>query len=82
MFENVNVLIPLALAIGPILLAVLEYFVKKGKALFLALNAVYFAAACLFLISKEATIASALILASVSLCARLFLEILEGGKSK
>ena len=82
MFENVNILIPLVLSLFPILLAVIEYFVKKGKALFLVLNTLYLAAACLVLIIKEAPLASALILIALTLCVRLFFEILEGGKSK
>ena len=82
MFENVDILLALLLSIAPVLLAVLEHFVKKGRAVFLALNTLYFAAACVILVTCESSLACVLIVASVSLCARLFAEILEGRENK
>ena len=82
MFENVDILLALLLAIVPALLAIAEHFIGKCKPLFLLLNTVYFAAACLFLLLKEGTLACLLITVSVALAVRLFLEILEGRKEK
>ena len=82
MFENVDILLALLLAIVPALLAIAEHFIGKCKPLFLLLNTVYFASACLFLLLKEGTLACLLITVSVALAVRLFLEILEGRKEK
>ena len=82
MFENVDIVLSLLLAAVPALLAIAEYFIGKCKPLFLLLNTVYFAAACLFLLAKEGTLACLLIAVSVSLAVRLFFEIIEGRKEK
>ena len=82
MFENVDIVLSLLLAIVPALLAVAEHFIGKCRPLFLALNTVYFAAACLFLLSKEGTLACLLIAVCASLAVRLFFETLEGRKQK
>lgn len=82
MFENVDIVLALLLAIAPAVLAVIEHFLKKGKALFLLLNALYFGGACVVLLLNECTLACLLIAAAASLCVRLTVEILEGGKSK
>ena len=82
MFENVDILLALLLAIVPALLAIAEHFIGKCKPLFLLLNTVYFAAACLFLLVKEGTLACLLIALSASLAVRLLLEIFEGRKEK
>ena len=82
MFENVDIVLSLLLAAVPALLAIAEHFIGKCKPLFLLLNTVYFAAACLFLLAKEGTLACLLIAVSVSLAVRLFFEIIEGRKEK
>ena len=82
MFENVDIVLSLLLAIVPALLALAEHFVGKCRPLFLVLNTVYFAAACIFLLAKEGTLACLLIAVLASLAVRLFLETLEGRKDK
>ena len=82
MFENVDIVLSLLLAIVPIILALAEHFTGKCRPLFLALNMVYFAAACLFLLLKEGTLACLLITVCTALAVRLFLETLEGRKQK
>lgn len=82
MFENVDIVLSLLLAIVPALLALAEHFVGKCRPLFLVLNTVYFAAACVFLLAKEGTLACLLIAVLASLAVRLFLETLEGRKDK
>ncbi len=82
MFENVDIVLSLLLAIVPALLALAEHFTGKCRPLFLVLNTVYFAAACIFLLVKEGTLACLLIAVLASLAVRLFLETLEGRKDK
>ena len=82
MFENVNIVLSLLLAIAPVALALAEHFIGKCRPLFLVLNTVYFAAACIFLLAKEGTLACLLIAVMASLAVRLFLETLEGRKDK
>lgn len=82
MFENVDIVLSLLLAIVPALLALAEHFVGKCRPLFLVLNTVYFAAACVFLLAKEGTLACLLIAVLAPLAVRLFLETLEGRKDK
>ena len=82
MFENVDIVLSLLIAIVPALLALAEHFIGKCKPLFLVLNTVYFAAACIFLLAKEGTLACLLIAVMASLAVRLFLETLEGRKDK
>ena len=82
MFENVDIVLSLLLAIVPILLALTEHFTGKCRPLFLVLNTVYFAAACIFLLAKEGTLACLLTAVLVTLAVRLFLETLEGRKDK
>jgi hypothetical protein len=82
MFENVDIVLSLLLAIVPTLLALAEHFIGKCRPLFLVLNTVYFAAACLFLLLEEGTLACLLIAVCTSLAVRLFLETLEGRKDK
>ena len=82
MFENVDIVLSLLLAIVPTVLALAEHFTGKCRPLFLVLNTVYFAAACLFLLLKEGTLACLLIALCASLAVRLFLETLEGRKDK
>ena len=82
MFENVDIVLSLLLAVVPALLAIAEHFIGKCRPLFLVLNTVYFAAACLFLLLKEGTLACLLIALCASLAVRLFLETLEGRKDK
>ena len=82
MFENVDIVLSLLLAIVPALLALAEHFIGKCRPLFLVLNTVYFATACLFLLLKEGTLACLLIALCTSLAVRLFLETLEGRKDK
>jgi len=82
MFENVDIVLSLLIAVVPALLAIAEHFIGKYRPLFLLLNTVYFAAACLFLLLKEGTLACLLIAVSVSLAVRLFFEIFEGRKEK
>ena len=82
MFENVDIVLALVLSIVPVILALAEHFLGKGKPLFLLVNTVYFAAACLFLLLKEGTLACLLITVCATLAVRLFLEILEGRKDK
>ena len=82
MFENVNIVLSLLLAVAPVLMALCEYGVKKGKMLFPVLNAVYFAAACLLLLAKEGTLACMLIAVMITLAFRLALEIFGGRKDK
>ena len=82
MFENVEIVLSLLLAIAPAILALAEHFLGKCRPLFLLLNTLYFAAACLFLLVKEGTLACLLIALSASLAVRLLLEIFEGRKEK
>ena len=82
MFENVEIVLSLLLAIVPALLALAEHFTGKCRPLFLVLNTVYFAAACIFLLMKEGTLACLLIAVMASLAVRLLLETLEGRKDK
>ncbi|MBQ8448763.1 MAG: hypothetical protein IJX27_07530 [Clostridia bacterium] len=82
MFENVDIVLSLLLAIAPAILALAEHFLGKCRTLFLLLNTLYFAAACLFLLMKEGTLACLLIALSASLAVRLLLEIFEGRKEK
>ena len=82
MFENVDIVLSLLLAIMPILLAITEHFAGKCRPLFLVLNTVYFAAACIFLLAKEGTLACLLIALCTTLAVRLFLETREGRKDK
>ena len=82
MFENVDIVLSLMIAIVPALLALAEHFIGKCRPLFLVLNTVYFAAACIFLLAKEGTLACLLIAVMASLAVRLFLETLEGRKDK
>ena len=82
MFENVDIVLSLLLAAVPALLAVAEHFLGKCRPLFLVLNTLYFAAACLFLLKKEGTLACLLTAVLVTLAVRLFLETLEGRKDK
>ncbi len=82
MFENVNIVLSLLLAIAPVLLAILEHFTGKCRPLFLALDALYMAFACVFLLAKEGTLAGLLIVVCTALAVRLFLEILAGRKDK
>lgn len=82
MFENVDIVLSLLLAVVPALLALAEHFTGKCRPLFLVLNTVYFAAACIFLLAKEGTLACLLIAVMTSLAVRLFLETLEGRKDK
>ena len=82
MFENVDIVLSLLLAVVPALLALAEHFTGKCRPLFLVLNTVYFAAACIFLLAKEGTLACLLIAVMASLAVRLFLETLEGRKDK
>ena len=82
MFENVDIVLSLLLAIVPALLALAEHFTGKCRPLFLMLNTVYFAAACIFLLMKEGTLACLLIAVMASLAVRLLLETLEGRKDK
>jgi hypothetical protein len=82
MFENVDIVLSLLLAIVPAILALAEHLLGKCRPLFLVLNTVYFAAACLFLLLKEGTLACLLITVCVALAVRLFLEIFEGRKKK
>ena len=82
MFENVDIVLSLLLAVVPALLALAEHFTGKCRPLFLVLNTVYFAAACIFLLVKEGTLACLLIAVMASLAVRLFLETLEGRKDK
>jgi hypothetical protein len=82
MFENVDIVLSLLLAIMPILLAITEHFVRKCRPLFLVLNTLYFAAERLFLLLKEGTLACLLITVCATLAVRLFLETLEGRKDK
>lgn len=82
MFENVDIVLSLLLAIAPAILALAEHFLGKCRPLFLLLNTLYFAAACLFLLVKEGTLACLLIALSASLAVRLLLEIFEGRKEK
>ena len=82
MFENVDIVLSLLLAIVPALLALAEHFTGKCRPLFLVLNTVYFAAACIFLLMKEGTLACLLIAVMASLAVRLLLETLEGRKDK
>ncbi len=82
MFENVDIVLSLLLAIVPSILAVAEHFVGKCRLLFLVLNAVYFAAACLALIYKGGTLAGLLIVVMVVLAVRLSIEIVTGRKNK
>jgi hypothetical protein len=82
MFENVDIVLSLLLAIMPILLAITEHFAGKCRPLFMVLNAVYFVEACLFLLEKGGTLACMLITVCATLAVRLFLETLEGRKNK
>ena len=82
MFENVDIVLSLLIAIVPALLALAEHFIGKCRPLFLVLNTVYFSAACIFLLAKEGTLACLLIAVMASLAVRLFLETLEGRKDK
>ena len=82
MFENVDIVLSLLLSIVPVILAIAEHFAGKCKPLFLILNAVYFAAACLALIYKGGTLAGLLIVVMIVLAVRLSMEILAGGKNK
>ncbi len=82
MFENVNIVLSLLLAIAPALLALAEHFTGKWKPLFLALNALYMAFACVFLLAKEGTLAGLLITVCAVLAVRLFLEIIKGREER
>lgn len=82
MFENVNIVLSLLLAIAPVVLALAEHFMGKYRPLFLVLNALYMAFACVFLLAKEGTLAGLLIVICVALAVRLFLEIIKGREDK
>ena len=82
MFENVDIVLSLLLAIVPVILALAEHFLGKCRPLFLVLNTIYFAAACLFLLWKEGTLACLFMTVCIALAVRLLLEIIEGRNEK
>lgn len=82
MFSDATIILTLILSAISVVLCVAEYLIKKARALFLAIDAVFLAAASFAIIYKGGALCDALLLVCITLACRLFFEIKTGREDK
>ncbi|MGN1095808.1 MAG: hypothetical protein ACI4QR_05425 [Eubacteriales bacterium] len=83
MFEGSDILLVIIMSALGVLLTLTEYLiVKKHRAVFTAVSAVFVAAAALIMIYKGAALCDMLLFVVITLSSRLFFEIRMGRNNK
>lgn len=82
MFSDSTIIFTLILSAVSVALCAAEYLIGKLRTLFLVLDAVFMAGACLAIIYKGGALCDALLLVSLTLACRLFFEIKKGRENK
>jgi|GEM_PF-1584496 len=87
MFSDTNVLFtslwPTVLLALSVVLVIVEYtVVKKHKAIFTAVSAIFTAAACVAMLIEQCSLCDLLVIICATVCVRLLFEIIQARKAK